>query len=351
MDIRMDSHKLIYHPCVVSDWLKGKNTYPIEVEISPSGACNHKCIFCAVEYLGYEYKVIDKDVILKTFEDISKKGLKSVIMSGEGEPLLNKNISDIICGTKKLGIDDAMSTNGVLLTKELSGEILKCLTWVRFSISAAKEQTYKKIHRSKDGDLQKVYENLTEAVRTKRDNGLTVTLGAQLLLIDDNVHEARELAGILKEIGMDYISIKPYSQHPKSKNMLNTDYSKMLGLKDEITALQTETFRVFFRSHAMNKLTEKKPYKTCHGLPFMSHIDASGNVFPCIAFVGDADFSYGNLYEQSFTEIWEGDRRKKMTALFNDVDTNEKCRENCRLDEINRYLDALKNPGEHVNFI
>jgi hypothetical protein len=27
------------------------------------------------------------------------------------------------------------------------------------------------------------------------------------------------------------------------------------------------------------------------------------------------------------------------------------CRENCRLDSINRYLFSLKNPPEHVNFI
>ncbi len=33
--IRMDSHKLMYHPCRVSDWLQGKEIYPIEVEISP----------------------------------------------------------------------------------------------------------------------------------------------------------------------------------------------------------------------------------------------------------------------------------------------------------------------------
>ena len=37
-NIRMDSHKLIYHPEAVARWLKGENIYPIEIEISPSGA-------------------------------------------------------------------------------------------------------------------------------------------------------------------------------------------------------------------------------------------------------------------------------------------------------------------------
>ena len=33
--IRMDSHKLIYHPEQVAKWLRGENIDPIEVEISP----------------------------------------------------------------------------------------------------------------------------------------------------------------------------------------------------------------------------------------------------------------------------------------------------------------------------
>lgn len=35
-NIRMDSHKLIYHPDTVARWLKGENIYPIEIEISPA---------------------------------------------------------------------------------------------------------------------------------------------------------------------------------------------------------------------------------------------------------------------------------------------------------------------------
>ncbi len=51
-NIRMDSHKLIYHPETVSRWLKGENIYPIEMEIGLTNACNHRCIFCAVDYIN-----------------------------------------------------------------------------------------------------------------------------------------------------------------------------------------------------------------------------------------------------------------------------------------------------------
>ena len=102
-NIRMDSHKLIYHPDVVARWLAGENIYPIEIEISPSGACNHRCVFCAVDYVGYQPSFLDKETILRDIAQMSKKGLKSVICSGEGEPLLNKDMPDIANGIKKCG--------------------------------------------------------------------------------------------------------------------------------------------------------------------------------------------------------------------------------------------------------
>lgn len=51
-DIRMDSHKLIYHPAVVARWMKGENIYPIELEVSLTNACNHRCIFAQLIILG-----------------------------------------------------------------------------------------------------------------------------------------------------------------------------------------------------------------------------------------------------------------------------------------------------------
>ena len=135
----MDSHKLIYHPDTVARWLAGENIYPIEIEISPSGACNHRCVFCAVDYIGYKPSYLDKKTILRDILQMSKKGLKSVICSGEGEPLLNKDMPDIANEINKYGVDVAMSTNGVLFTKERAEECLSAFTWIRFSMASIKE--------------------------------------------------------------------------------------------------------------------------------------------------------------------------------------------------------------------
>lgn len=350
-NIRMDSHKLIYHPDAVARWMKEENIYPIELEIGLTNACNHRCVFCAVDYTGYKPEKIDAEMLKTNLKELSAKGLKSIVYAGEGEPLLHKEVFDIINYTKSLGIDAAVSTNGVLLTAEASKECLKSLTWIRFSVAGIRNGTYDKIQQGRSGDLDRVLLNMQDAVKVKKDQNLTTTLGVQLLLLPDNKDEIVEMGKRLREIGVDYFTIKPFSQHPQSQHILQVDYQEMLELESEVKELETEEFKIFFRAHAMRKLECKRSYKHCWALPFMVYVDAKGNLWPCIVFMGKDGLKYGNLYEESFCQIWEGEHRKAIIDKFMKMDLEKNCREICRLDEMNKYLDVLKNPGEHVNFI
>lgn len=350
-NIRMDSHKLIYHPDVVARWMKGENIYPIELEIGLTNACNHRCIFCAVDYTGYKPDRIDSQLLIKNLKELSPKGVKSIIYAGEGEPLLHKEATNIINETKGLGIDAALSTNGVLLTPEVSHDCLKSLTWVRFSVAGITDETYDKIQQGKPGDLSKVLFHMEEAVGVKRRQNLHTTLGVQLLLLPDNKDEIVQMGKELKKIGVDYFTIKPFSQHPQSQHILQVDYREMMELEKEVKELQTEDYKIYFRAHSMQKLECKRCYEHCWALPFMVYMDAKGNLWPCIVFMGKDELKYGNINESSFVEIWEGSHRKEIVDYFMHMDLEKNCRELCRLDEMNRYLNELKHPGEHVNFI
>lgn len=347
----MDSHKLIYHPETVGRWMRGENIYPIEIEIAPSGACNHRCTFCALDYMGYQPNFLKKEIILRDVEQMSKKGLKSVICAGEGEPLLHQNLPDIVNGMKSFNVDVAMSTNGALFTKDKLEECLGAFTWVRYSVASMEENSYDAIQRGKPGDLQRVKDNLRAAVEVKKAHGLHTTLGVQCLLMPENAAQLPMMAKTLREIGVDYFTIKPYSQHLHSEHTWNIDYDGMLELEEEVTSYATEDFSVFFRVNAMKKVHQGKCYQTCYGLPFMTYIDASGNVWPCVAHMGTNELCYGNINECTFEEIWEGARRKEIDEQLAEQDINKICREACRLDNINIYLNELKHPGEHVNFI
>jgi len=351
---KIDSHKINYHISTLNNWLNKKMIYPIYVEVSPSGFCNHRCRFCALDYIAYQKRSINANLFKERLFEMSKLGVKSIMYAGEGEPLLHNNISEIIDETQKNGIDVAITTNGVLLSQSLSENILSHVEWIKVSINAGTADTYAYIHLTKTSDFEKVINNLSMAVKLKRLNHYPIVLGMQMVLLPENHHEAFTLAKLAKDIGVDYIVIKPFSQHLYSKNnhYSKISYQKYYRLSDELEELNDNSFNVIFRLETMKKWDKNsKPYTHCLALPFWSYIDAGGNVWGCSAYLENEKFRYGNIYENTFQEIWEGQKRKDSLYWVEHELNIEKCRTNCRMDNINRYLWDITHPPKHVNFI
>ncbi len=351
---RIDSHKLLYHVPRVNAWLEGTDVYPIYMELSPAGACNHRCTFCGLDFMNYQPRFLDWPILRERLTELGELGLKSIMHGGEGEPLLHKNFCELVAHGKQCGIDQAITTNGVLLTPERAEKLLTDCEWIKVSLNAGTAETYAAVHRTKSEDFSKVIGNLQAAVKMRREKGWKCTLGAQMLLLPENRSEAATLGRIARDTGLDYLVIKPYSQHPQSHTdkYKDIDYSQDLALAEELQKLSTPEFSLIFRARTMQKWNEGgHPYRRCLALPFWSYIDAGGNVWGCSVYLGDERFNYGNIHEQTFATIWTGERRRRsLEWVAQELDVCN-CRVNCRMDEINRYLWELKNPPAHVNFI
>ncbi len=358
----IDSHKMNFHPIRVAKWLeakddweKQKSIYPIYVEISPYGGCNHRCTFCGLDYMGYEKKSIEFDTLKNTLTNMAQNGVKSVMFAGEGEPLLFKNLDLIVEHCSNIGIDTSLTTNFVPLNKKSIQKCIESCSWIKVSLNAGTAKTYSEVHRTKEKDFQKVMDNLQYAVEYRKQNNLNCTIGAQMLLLPENKDEATILAEKCKEIGIDYLVIKPYSQHLYSETTKyeSIDYSKMLHIKDDLDLISDEKFNVVFRINTMKKYIEKKqPYDKCYSTPFFwGYIATNGEVFGCSAHLSDKSFCYGNINDNSFKEIWESQKRKESLKFVQTELDIKDCRVNCRMDDVNRYLWRLKNPNEHDNFI
>ena len=351
-EYRIDSHKLIYHPRRVADWLEGQKIYPLSVEISPSSACNHRCLFCSFDYLDYKPIFLDYNLIITNLKQMAGKGLKSVVLAGQGEPLLNPQTPNLIEEIRSFNLDIGMSTNGVLFKKEFSQRCLGLLKWVRFSLNAGSSETHQLIHKGKSNDFDIVLNNIADAVEEKRIRKLDTTIGVQLLLIPENADEVLELAIKLKDIGVDYFTVKPYYQHPSSINVREKSFDEKWcrELQGKLQALANASYQVYFRMHTMTKLLRQKNYDVCRALPFWTCIDAEANVWSCLSHIGNTDYLYGNLKEKSFSAIWESEQRENVLKRITSLGVDH-CQEACRLDEMNIYLHEICNLSSHVNFI
>lgn len=350
MEIDISDHKLMYHPKRVDEWNEKGDCYPIYVEIGLTNLCNHKCVFCALDFLKHDGIFIDRGVMLKALKEMGEKGIKAIMFAGEGESVLHSDIGLFVKTAKENGIDVSITTNGIPLTKEKIKDILPSLSWIRFSIDSGSKENYSIIHRTNAEDFDKLIENIKECVRTKEEFGLNVTIGAQFLMIPQNVNEAVKLAKLLKEIGADNLQFKPYSKHPNSVNNLIINSEEYNKTEAQLKVLASDDFKILFRRATIERIQEGINYPECYGIPFFTLIDAEGNIIPCNLFYGNEEFVYGNLYKNSFSEIWESEKRKEVLKKLKEKGCEE-CRKLCRLDVINRYLHRLKNPLGHDNFV
>jgi radical SAM protein with 4Fe4S-binding SPASM domain len=300
--------------------------------------------------------MLDVDILKSRLEEMGRLGVKSVMYAGEGEPMLHKRIHEIVKHTSAAGIDVAFTTNATVMTDQFLDEALPLISWIKVSINAGTAKTYAAVHQTRERDFQKVIDNLKRAVALKRERNLTCTLGAQALLLPENAHEMGLLAELCRdEIGLDYLVVKPYSQHLFSETHVyeDVDYTPHLEMAGQLAAYNTEKFHVVFRGHTMQKYMETDRYPKCNATPFLwGYIMADGSLYGCSAYLLDKRFEYGNINEQSFQEIWEGEKRQKSFEFIrHELDIKE-CRRNCRMDEVNRYLFRLQEGNvPHMNFI
>jgi radical SAM protein with 4Fe4S-binding SPASM domain len=364
----IDGHKLAYHPVEVARLLEAENDvsklidiYPIYVEVSPVGACNHRCTFCAVDYIGYQAtNRIDVDVMMRTLEDMGSNGVKSIMYAGEGEPLIHKQINEIVAKTKEVGIDVSFTTNAVAMNDRFIENSLQHTSWIKVSLNGGSAKSYAQVHQTREIDFQRVINNLKKAVEFRNKNKLNCTIGVQSVLLPENADEMVNLGKIIRdEIGVDYFVIKPFSQEPSSINRLyeDIDYRSMTLRANEkkLKALENENFKVSYRSETMSNYHEDQEnrYTTCYSTPiYMAYLMAEGSVYGCKDHLLDTNFCYGNINKNTFTEIWKGERRREgIEYVLNELDVS-KCRVNCRMDKVNRYLFDLKEGKvDHMNFI
>lgn len=127
---------------------------PYSLFIDVCNACNFKCKFCAMQYSGrelpfrkmcMEYELFEKIVYdLKQFPD----KLKMLRLAGNGEPLLNKRLPEMIELANREGVSEHIEivSNASLLNPKLNRELVAAgLNRIRISIEGIDAESYFKM--------------------------------------------------------------------------------------------------------------------------------------------------------------------------------------------------------------
>lgn len=127
---------------------------PYTVAIDPCNLCNFRCKFCAMQVSkkpqSYKKQIMTFELFTKIIDDLTEfpDKLKILRISGQGEPLLNPNIIEMIEYAKNKNVSDTIEivTNGSMLEPKLNRRLANSgVDKVRISIEGLSEEDYFKM--------------------------------------------------------------------------------------------------------------------------------------------------------------------------------------------------------------
>jgi uncharacterized Fe-S cluster-containing radical SAM superfamily protein len=176
-------------------------SFPSILEIETSTYCNINppCVMCYPRI--FDTRQFNGDIDGIAFERLIPhlRGFRTISLHGVGEPLLGKKLFIILDNIDTDKTDVQFNSNGLLLTEDLSRELIaKKLKLIDFSLDAATAETYKKIRRS---DFSLVTKNIQRLSEIKRELGARhPTIKLNMTLMNENLMEVVpfiEMAGRL----------------------------------------------------------------------------------------------------------------------------------------------------------
>ncbi len=352
----MSGHKLYWHLDKVLGWLNGEKQVPLHMDIGIAKGCDISCVYCYGVTQGRAGKniYIPKEPLVNFMKDAAEVGIKSIAITGEGEPTLNPHLTEALIIGKRAGLDIGLATWGGNIKENELEEIASSLTWVRFNISAADSVSYKRIHRTAEENFDRVIGNIRKMVNIKHAKNKNITIGLQMVTMPHYANEALKLAQLGKELGVDYLEIKHCSDtHDGKLNVQFDEYDKVLDILKKTEEIGDDEYSIIVKWDKIVKKKEKR-YNICHCAGnFMLRMSGNGIVYPCAQFYDwrSEEFAIGNIMERSFKDIIYSKRYTEVLERILNLDVHKECYSGCKEDAINEFLWMLKHPPEHINFI
>lgn len=293
--------------------LQGEFIPPVTCEIDPSNRCQNKCDFCMyTEYREKNQIDLNFEIYLNLIDNLRNIGVRSITFTGGGEPSMHPEFRNMILAAQ--GFELGLATNGIFLDEIF--DLLDRFKFVRISLDAATGKTYGLLKGFNFFDV--VIENVKAALEADP----RPIIGLSYVISKGNEHEIEKAQILAKDLGVNYIQIKPaYQKYDLDYCVSGNEQSFVL-----------------------------KRYAASMGLPcaaahLVGIVGADANVYYCCQGRGLDEFTVGSLEDESFSEIWK--HRMEMRPKCN-VKT---CRYMNYAKGYERYSKQSNTILRHINFL
>lgn len=200
------------------------------LRISITEHCNLRCTYCMPEegiVLTPKSHLMTADEIVSIAETFVNLGVTKIRLTG-GEPLVRKDVKDIILRLGKLGVDLSITTNGILVANYIKAFKEAGIKTVNISIDSLVKDKFNEITRRDYFDV--VQKNMDLLLQEKFNVKLNVVL---IKLFNDN--EILDFISVTKNknIQVRFIEFMPFSGN-------QWDKSKLVSYAEIMETVQSE---------------------------------------------------------------------------------------------------------------
>jgi len=339
-------------------------TGPFHVTVDVTRRCNLNCIGCRYHSQAIEniqspgnQKVLDIDPLLfkNLCRELAALGTKAIDLSGEGEPLVNKDLFQLISVAKTTGLDVTVFSNGTLLdSQHIESLINSQLDRLKVSLWGSTKDVYESNYPGTNPDyFDRIVDGLKRLASAKQKHGsLKPAVIVHHPINRNNYRTLEEFVALAHKTGCDGVSFSPLKtrrgglisvslQPEEEKEVLSClsslqSKASTLGLKNNIK----DTLRRYEVGEAVWRMFP------CYVGFLMTRVKVDGTIVPC----NPCNLPMGNLNESSFQKIWNNDAyrefrqqtstRQGLAAMEPHCDCGYCCylNDNCRVHRVFKWI-------------
>jgi glycosyltransferase involved in cell wall biosynthesis/MoaA/NifB/PqqE/SkfB family radical SAM enzyme len=332
----------IYQRCIDTQYL-----WRITLDTNPED-CNLNCIMCEehspysnfipklTKETGVKRRRMRFQLIEKVFEQAVRLGVREIIPSTMGEPLLYKDIVKIFTLAQKHNIKINLTTNGTfpkMKTEEWAALIVPNTSDIKISWNGATKETAEKIMLGVN--FNQALENVKTFIKYRDDyhtnTGKYCRVTFQMTFMQSNLHELNDIIKLAASLGVDRVK-----GHQCWIHFDELEGQSLKSTKDSIAnwnAVVSQAYEVQNRYRKPNgnkvileniMLISERKSEECpenYECPFLRKelwISATGDISPCCApdSLRKSLGSYGNIETLELADVFQSIDYKHLVRTY-----------------------------------
>ncbi len=265
------------------------SAYPYAASIEPANYCNLSCPQCPTGK-----KLIDKKAQKLGYEDFCgmvdalSPCLMYLNLYFQGEPFLNNDLPRMIRYAHDKKILTCVSTNAHFLDDAMVQQLKESgIDRLIISLDGYDQASYERYRVG--GNFQQVIAAIQRCVAAD------LPVEVQCLLLASTENAKAQMQQLVQQLGVKRFYFKQAQFYD-----------------DYLMPQQAENLR--YRRNQQGQWEVKKPRKNrCFRMLSSVVLDVHGNVLPC-CYDKDGKHRYGNLWQQPFAAIWQGEKAKAFRS-------------------------------------